>query len=251
MRLMPSISEPPTPIHSIEAIDDLFVASCIDLNSKIQVNSEDETSHVLRRARCYALRTKRETIGRFLRDHAKEDLTNYIDDLRSFARSNGGLIDDEYRSIIWPILSSRLMTTEDGEEDCDDTVSSCTEFESAVSDLSDNVLSLSLEDDDFDIEDLKGHKEWHQVLSLDFNLKFFHINFIKKFRSNLTSYRNNFFKWACISFLFQYLSKLCFFIIRYILERTGYPLMEPKQLLRCTGSSFQTLGQRHLAIKLA
>ncbi|KAK6038925.1 hypothetical protein COOONC_23570, partial [Cooperia oncophora] len=83
-----------------------------------------EESRVLATARYNCLKTKREEIDRFLKDHANEDLGNYISELRCFARSNGGLVLDEYRAKIWPVLARRLVQSDEDEDIDYDSISS-------------------------------------------------------------------------------------------------------------------------------
>ncbi|VDO76906.1 unnamed protein product [Heligmosomoides polygyrus] len=91
------------------------------------------------------MKKKREEIARFLKEHDNENLDDYISNLRCFARSNGGLVTDQYRARIWPVLARHLVKTDEDDDDVDyDTVSS-------VSDSTD------------DGEDLRSHPEWNQV----------------------------------------------------------------------------------------
>lgn len=50
-------------------------------------------------ARLKIIREKRIKIAKFLDAHREEGLHLYIDELRHFARSMGGLIDDEFRFV--------------------------------------------------------------------------------------------------------------------------------------------------------
>ena len=98
-------------------------------------------------AKYKALKIKRESITTFLKDHSQEDLnlyigsyfyplrTNALEQLRTFACSAGGLVDDEFRAIIWPVLAANLISFD---EDQDDALSSDSDFESAVSEFSES-----------------------------------------------------------------------------------------------------------------
>lgn len=56
----------------------------------------------------------------------------FSDELRDFAISPGGLVDDEFRAVIWPVLSANLVQN----DDLDDVSSSYdSDFESAQSDF--------------------------------------------------------------------------------------------------------------------
>ncbi|VDM58336.1 unnamed protein product [Angiostrongylus costaricensis] len=127
---MPSYSEPPTPLRD----DDYLYAS-------LETSSYDDIKHiqsyvkseVLMSARYNCLRKKREEIARFLENHASDDLSSHINSLRCFARSNGGLILDQYRAQIWPVLAHRLLSSADGENvDDNDSDSFMSESNSSV-----------------------------------------------------------------------------------------------------------------------
>ncbi|PIO70996.1 hypothetical protein TELCIR_07119 [Teladorsagia circumcincta] len=72
---MPSYSEPPTPIHEVDFYcTQLETSSCDDINNLKPLGK----SRVLASARYNCLKTKREEISRFLKDHANENLEDYI-----------------------------------------------------------------------------------------------------------------------------------------------------------------------------
>ncbi|KAK6032669.1 hypothetical protein OSTOST_01146 [Ostertagia ostertagi] len=72
---MPSYSEPPTPIHEVDYYcTQLETSSCDDINNLKPLGK----SRVLASARYNCLKTKREEIARFLKDHANENLEDYI-----------------------------------------------------------------------------------------------------------------------------------------------------------------------------
>lgn len=57
-----------------------------------------------------------------------------LGNLRCFARSNGGLVTDQYRARIWPVLARHLVKTDEDDDDVDyDTVSSVSDSSSVVS----------------------------------------------------------------------------------------------------------------------
>ncbi|KAJ1374075.1 hypothetical protein KIN20_036668 [Parelaphostrongylus tenuis] len=158
---MPSYSEPPTPLRDDDYLyTSLETSSCDDLEN---IHSYIK-SGVLMSARFNCLRKKREEIARFLKNHADDDLSNHINSLRGFARSNGGLILDQYRAQIWPVLARRLVTSAE-DEDVDDH-----DGYSFVSGTNSSVeLSLAQNTMETEEEDcLRGHPEWHQV-ELDVN----------------------------------------------------------------------------------
>lgn len=152
---MTSFSEPPTPIHEVDYLcAALETSSCDDIN-KIRSFGR---SRILASALYNCLKTKRQEIARFLKEHDDEDLDRYIGNLRSFARSNGGLVMDQYRARIWPVLARRLVSsTEEDDENDYDTLSSISDSSSA---MSSSTLELSDTSND---DDLRCHPEWHQV----------------------------------------------------------------------------------------
>lgn len=147
-----SFSEPNSPLK--EVIGEKWqTASCSDLGDDYVKPGP------LAKAKFTALRNKREAIDRFLKKHKEENLGLYIEELRDFAISSGGLVDDEFRAIIWPVLSANLVQN----DDLDDVSSSYdSDFESAQSDF-DEESPLFEEQNELSLEDLKGHKEWNQV----------------------------------------------------------------------------------------
>ncbi|ETN70289.1 hypothetical protein NECAME_04980 [Necator americanus] len=154
---MPSYSEPPTPIHETDFLcTQLETSSCDDISYLKSYGK----SRVLASARYNCLKRKREEIARFLKEHADEDLEDYIGNLRSFARSNGGLVLDQYRAKIWPILARRLVTSDEDDDADFDTLS-------YTSDSTSSVMSSStqdtLETEEETEETLRSHREWHQV----------------------------------------------------------------------------------------
>ncbi|EYC14988.1 hypothetical protein Y032_0038g3561 [Ancylostoma ceylanicum] len=154
-QLMPSYSEPPTPIHEVDYLcTQLETSSCDDINNMKSYGK----SRVLASARYNCLKRKREEIARFLKEHADEDLENYIGNLRGFARSDGGLVLDQYRAKIWPILARRLVTADEDDDGDYDTLS-------YTSDSTSSVISSSTQDtlETEDEDELRTHREWHQV----------------------------------------------------------------------------------------
>ncbi|WKY08435.1 hypothetical protein Q1695_007728 [Nippostrongylus brasiliensis] len=151
---MPSLSEPPTPVHDIDYLGTQLEASSCDDFLSVKPYGR---SKILASARYNCLKKKREEIARFLRDHDGENLDDYIGNLRSFARSNGGLVLDQYRARIWPILARKLVTSHEEDDDDCDTISS-------VSD-SNSLVSTSTHDsrDTDDEQELRSHPEWNQV----------------------------------------------------------------------------------------
>ncbi|MFH4975899.1 hypothetical protein AB6A40_002608 [Gnathostoma spinigerum] len=123
------------------------------------------------------LRTKCHRMLQFIKAH-EDSLSSEIVQLREFACTPGGLVLDEIRSIVWPILASSLLKdnlTEEQHED-EETAGSESDFESALSmftldegggkendenssDCS-NILSVI---GGPSLDDLKSHKQWNQV----------------------------------------------------------------------------------------
>lgn len=146
---MNSLSAPQSPHRtSTNGSDKWQTASCSDLARAEEIKTP------LTQAKFTALRHKRNAIGSFLKKHSGEDLSLYLDELRDFAISPGGLVDDEFRSIIWPILADNMVQPVDSSEDACSSVDS--DFESNVSEPDEETIDL-------DIEVLRQHKEWNQV----------------------------------------------------------------------------------------
>uniref|UniRef100_A0A0K0EXM9 TBC1 domain family member 20 (inferred by orthology to a human protein) n=1 Tax=Strongyloides venezuelensis TaxID=75913 RepID=A0A0K0EXM9_STRVS len=104
------------------------------------------------------LRNKSMKIKQFLDEHS-DNLYLYVGQLKKFASSPGGLISDEYREKIWPVLARSypsdfdyIKNSEDSNSDSDyDTVSS--------------TLDAEYDEDYIEptIEMLQLHKDWKQV----------------------------------------------------------------------------------------
>ncbi|UMM16764.1 hypothetical protein L5515_013637 [Caenorhabditis briggsae] len=147
-----SFSEPNSPLKEVLG-EKWQTASCSDLGDNYVKPGP------LAKAKFNALRNKREAIDRFLKKHKEEDLSLYIDELRDFAISSGGLVDDEFRAMIWPVLSANLVQN----DDLDDVSSSYdSDFESAQSDF-DEETPIFEDQPELSLEELKNHKEWNQV----------------------------------------------------------------------------------------
>uniref|UniRef100_A0A8R1I470 Rab-GAP TBC domain-containing protein n=1 Tax=Caenorhabditis japonica TaxID=281687 RepID=A0A8R1I470_CAEJA len=147
-----SFSEPNSPLKEVLLGEKWQTASCSD------IGADYVKPGPLAKAKFTALRNKREAIDRFLKKHRNDDLGLYIEELRDFAISPGGLVDDEFRAIIWPVLSANLVIN----DDLDDVSSSYdSDFESAQSDFEDSPPYEEI--GELTLEDLKGHKEWNQV----------------------------------------------------------------------------------------
>ncbi|GMR36660.1 hypothetical protein PMAYCL1PPCAC_06855, partial [Pristionchus mayeri] len=130
-----SVSEPCSPSKSFELVDEkwLAVSSCVDLADQ----NEDGHSDPLLIARLSSTNRKKRTIDLFLSEH-EDKLDDYIENLRTFARSTGGLIDDDIRRIVWPVLARHLYKYEhEGPS------------EPELDELTD--------------DDANAHKEWNQV----------------------------------------------------------------------------------------
>ncbi|GMT14763.1 hypothetical protein PFISCL1PPCAC_6060, partial [Pristionchus fissidentatus] len=130
-----SLSEPCSPNKSCDLIDDkwLAVSSCVELSDQ----KVDERTDALVIARLSSAVRKKRAIEIFLAEN-EGTLDDHVENLRTFARSTGGLIDDDIRRIVWPVLARHLYKYEhegSGEQEIDE--------------LTD--------------EDLNTHKEWNQV----------------------------------------------------------------------------------------
>ncbi|CAJ0581828.1 unnamed protein product, partial [Mesorhabditis spiculigera] len=168
---MPSISAPNTPHRrKSQRHTSKLVTSCNDVSDEM-----DEELDPLRVARWRALGDKRKAIARFLNKHRKEGLHGYIDELRHFAVSPGGLIDDDFRAEIWPILAANLVVEDEDEAEL---YASTMSLSTSESDFESAVSELPTEDDDrntpvssqveTDLASLQEHREWRQV-ELDVN----------------------------------------------------------------------------------
>ena len=126
-------------------------------------DNEDSFSKAFDRsliAKCNRMRS-------FLERH-KNCLEKHIPDLRQFASSEGGLVTDEIRAVVWPVLAESLVS----DVCCDDDFGSSTsasdsDFESALSTLSDEeddptTPTADLEDK-VPLSKLRNHGDWGQV----------------------------------------------------------------------------------------
>lgn len=105
----------------------------------------------------------------FLEEH-RGSLNMHIKQLRQFASSPGGLILDEIRAVVWPILASSLVVDTFHDQDSNSTVSD-SDFESALSNISEedeetptsSNCNTKVVEAFPSVDDLKGHGEWNQV----------------------------------------------------------------------------------------
>lgn len=98
----------------------------------------------------------------------RASLNMHIGQLRQFASSPGGLVLDEIRADIWPVLAASLVNDDSIHDEDASSTGSDSDFESALSNISEeededetptssrNVLKAS-------VNDLRGHSEWNQV----------------------------------------------------------------------------------------
>ncbi|EFO27960.2 hypothetical protein LOAG_00526 [Loa loa] len=99
-------------------------------------------------------------------DENHDSLHLHISQLRQFASSTGGLVLDEIRTLIWPVLASSLVQDSFSDQETASTFSD-SDFESAHSDFiyeedssminSATILSSPT------LKDLQSHREWNQV----------------------------------------------------------------------------------------
>uniref|UniRef100_A0A8R1YA04 Rab-GAP TBC domain-containing protein n=1 Tax=Onchocerca volvulus TaxID=6282 RepID=A0A8R1YA04_ONCVO len=99
-------------------------------------------------------------------DENHDSLHLHISQLRQFASSTGGLVLDEIRALVWPVLASSLVQDSFNDQETTSTLSD-SDFESAHSDFMDDDGSNSIECATTlpspTLEDLKSHREWNQV----------------------------------------------------------------------------------------
>uniref|UniRef100_A0AC35TYD0 Tubby-like protein n=1 Tax=Rhabditophanes sp. KR3021 TaxID=114890 RepID=A0AC35TYD0_9BILA len=102
------------------------------------------------------LRRKNERIRSCLEEN-EGNLGNCVDQLRKFANTQGGLLLDEYREKIWPVLADHFPPEDIMcEDECEESLDS--EYDTAPSSFeSEDKLRID------DIELLKLHKDWNQV----------------------------------------------------------------------------------------
>uniref|UniRef100_F1L776 TBC1 domain family member 20 n=1 Tax=Ascaris suum TaxID=6253 RepID=F1L776_ASCSU len=147
---MPSLSVPNTPRkaakRSSEVYENGVLAHAIDRSLEIK---------------CLRMRA-------FLTEH-RNSLHLHIAQLRQFASSPGGLVLDEIRAIVWPVLANCLVADTFRDQDSGSTTSD-SDFESAQSNFSDEAekdespgSSRSTVVEAVTLDDLKGHGEWNQV----------------------------------------------------------------------------------------
>ncbi|GMS84404.1 hypothetical protein PENTCL1PPCAC_6579, partial [Pristionchus entomophagus] len=131
-----SISAPCSPSKSMELIDEkwLAVSSCADLADQ----KGDDSSDPLVIARLSSSNRKKRCIYGFLSSEHEGKLDDHIENLRTFARSTGGLIDDDIRRLVWPVLARHLYKYE-------------------------HEGSSEPELDELTDDEANTHKEWNQV----------------------------------------------------------------------------------------
>ncbi|VDN52897.1 unnamed protein product [Dracunculus medinensis] len=140
---MPSLSAPVTPSE---------ISGKLDFESNISP---------LTRALDRTLQVKCMRMQSFIDNH-RHELHLHVNTLRQFASSSGGLVLDEIRSVVWPILASSLIA----DFASDHGSSSESGFESAVSQFSDEEDTPSSSKTVIftpSLNDLMRHGEWNQV----------------------------------------------------------------------------------------
>uniref|UniRef100_A0A915PXT9 Rab-GAP TBC domain-containing protein n=1 Tax=Setaria digitata TaxID=48799 RepID=A0A915PXT9_9BILA len=134
----------------------LIDSSTLSTNAK---KKSKVSENVLKNAVSRTLQIKCNRMRAFI-DENHDSLHLHINQLRQFASSTGGLVLDEIRNVVWPVLASSLV-----QESCSDAETASTisdsDFESAHSDF-------ATEEDDFTVsvptlKDLQNHREWNQV----------------------------------------------------------------------------------------
>ncbi|VDN03182.1 unnamed protein product [Thelazia callipaeda] len=139
---------------------------------RFQLNGSDTS--VLRNAVSRTLQVKCNRMRVFIDDN-RDSLHLHVGQLRQFATSTGGLVLDDIRAVIWPVLASSLVRDSFNDHDTSSTISD-SEFESAHSNFAcdeDRGSSVELVTDASfcmvfqlscpSLNDLQSHKEWRQV----------------------------------------------------------------------------------------
>ncbi|KAL3995277.1 Rab-GTPase-TBC domain family protein [Acanthocheilonema viteae] len=99
-------------------------------------------------------------------DENHNSLHLHISELRQFASSTGGLVLDEIRALIWPVLASSLVQDSPSDQDTASTISD-SDFQSAHSDFIYDENSSTVDSATIlsspTLEDLQSHREWYQI----------------------------------------------------------------------------------------
>jgi hypothetical protein len=120
-------------------------------DSDISFSSTASTSKVIEKAKQKVQLQKEQRLIRFL-EASDEELIIQAQELRGFARSDGGLINDEIRARVWPLLANCIdWKSETYSSGSEESSSSCSDsdFETAA--------------DEPSVEELRKHPEWNQV----------------------------------------------------------------------------------------
>uniref|UniRef100_A0A914P4Z7 Rab-GAP TBC domain-containing protein n=1 Tax=Panagrolaimus davidi TaxID=227884 RepID=A0A914P4Z7_9BILA len=134
-------------------------------DSDISFSSTASTSKVIEKAKQKVLLQKEQRLIRFL-EASDEELIIQAQELRGFARSDGGLINDEIRARVWPLLANCIdWKSETYSSGSEESSSSCSDsdFETAVSSLSSSDSDSRNNTDEPSVEELRKHPEWNQV----------------------------------------------------------------------------------------
>ncbi|EJW79598.1 hypothetical protein WUBG_09492 [Wuchereria bancrofti] len=137
-----------------------YSASFVITKKRSKVNE-----NVLKNAVSRTLQIKCNRMRTFI-DENHDSLHLHISQLRQFAASTGGLVLDEIRSLVWPVLASSLVQDSFTDQETASTFSD-SDFESAHSDFTyeehdsttDSATILSSPT----LKDLQSHREWNQV----------------------------------------------------------------------------------------
>lgn len=121
--------------------------------------------NVLKNAVSGTLEIKCNRMRTFIKEN-QDSLHLHVGQLRHFASSTGGLVLDEIRALVWPVLASSLVQDSFSDHETSSTFSD-SDFESAHSDfmyeendsLIDSLAILSSPT----LVDLQSHREWNQV----------------------------------------------------------------------------------------
>uniref|UniRef100_A0A7I4KLU5 BMA-TBC-20; TBC1 domain family protein C20orf140 homolog, putative n=1 Tax=Brugia malayi TaxID=6279 RepID=A0A7I4KLU5_BRUMA len=121
--------------------------------------------NVLRNAVSRTLQIKCNRMRTFI-DENHDSLHLHISQLRQFAASTGGLVLDEIRALVWPVLASSLVQDSFTDQETASTFSD-SDFESAHSDFTyeehDSTIDSATILSSPTLKDLQSHREWNQV----------------------------------------------------------------------------------------
>uniref|UniRef100_A0AC34GWX0 Rab-GAP TBC domain-containing protein n=1 Tax=Panagrolaimus sp. ES5 TaxID=591445 RepID=A0AC34GWX0_9BILA len=137
-----------------------------DSDISLLSTASTSTQKVIEKAKQKVQQQKEQRLIRFLEAASDEELISQAQELRCFARSDGGLINDEIRARVWPLLANCIdwkSETSSGSEESSSSSCSDSDFETAVSSFSSSDSENRNNTDEPSIEELRSHPEWNQV----------------------------------------------------------------------------------------